>query len=75
MKLGSLYHLISGFCRNLGMNYESHNFFSAVRSVAFESIPASRRKRDLQKTRLVVLVVISCVSFSYSFSSCSLSSL
>jgi hypothetical protein len=50
MKLGSLYHLITGFCRNFGMIYESHNFFSAAISVAFEGIPASRRKRDLQKT-------------------------
>jgi hypothetical protein len=32
------------------MNYESHNFFRAAISVAFESIPASRRKPDLQKT-------------------------
>jgi hypothetical protein len=47
-----LYYLISWFCRNFGMNYESHNFFNAAISVAFESIPARRRKNVIFFKRL-----------------------
>jgi hypothetical protein len=34
------------------MNYEAHNFFNAAISVAFESIPARRRKNVIFFKRL-----------------------